>query len=110
MNKLKPLNKLSSLHKSSSAKTKRAKIFKISTHVAKPNIVSKGRDYTYGPKWREFSTEVKQEFGDLCHVCHSRDEVELHHIIPLSKGGKNIRINMKPLCHKCHSKQHRHMR
>lgn len=81
-----------------------------SKSISKPKIVAKTRDYSYGDNWLKFSGTVKKEQGSKCSECPSYDRVELHHIIPLSQGGKNNRLNMKPLCHKCHNKKHRHMK
>lgn len=41
-----------------------------------------------------------------CYNCGSTDGLEWHHIVPLSKGGKNIVSNLVPLCSKCHSLVH----
>lgn len=35
--------------------------------------------------------------------------VEVHHIIPLSKGGTNTLPNLLMLCMTCHNKRHRHL-
>lgn len=41
-----------------------------------------------------------------CCNCGSTKMVELHHIVPLIAGGRDIRSNMVPLCTECHAKAH----
>ena len=62
-------------------------------------------------------TEPRQEFMKLvfqgniqleeyCHICGSTENLQLHHIIPLSNGGLNIPTNILTLCGECHGKVH----
>ena len=44
-----------------------------------------------------------------CQNCGSKKMLLIHHIIPLSNGGKNILDNIAILCKSCHSKLHRKM-
>jgi hypothetical protein len=37
-----------------------------------------------------------------CQDCGSLDKLEIHHIVPVSQGGKNTLDNMKTVCHDCH--------
>lgn len=40
----------------------------------------------------------------VCKACKNEAElITLDHIIPLSKGGKNIKDNVQPLCSCCHN-------
>lgn len=41
-----------------------------------------------------------------CANCGSKNDLEWHHIVPLSKGGNNIRSNIVCLCHECHNIVH----
>lgn len=43
-----------------------------------------------------------------CYLCGGKATLR-HHVIPLSKGGKNKVNNITPLCHPCHCKVHPHM-
>lgn len=42
----------------------------------------------------------------ICEECKNRFDVplEIHHIVPISKGGNNKRKNLKVVCEKCHRK------
>ena len=45
--------------------------------------------------------------GELhCAVCGTEDDLELHHIIPLSMGGLSGIDNLMPLCHGHHVEIH----
>lgn len=44
--------------------------------------------------------------GDRCVNCGSGDDIEFHHIVPLSLGGTNNYGNVVPLCWKCHKAVH----
>lgn len=41
-----------------------------------------------------------------CINCGNEKDVEFHHVIPKSLGGKNSKSNLVPLCYECHSKLH----
>lgn len=49
----------------------------------------------------------------LCAVCGA-PATEVHHIVPVSQGGTNVRENLVALCHACHARitveQQRHAR
>lgn len=38
-----------------------------------------------------------------CTYCKSSRELEFDHIVPLSKGGDNLRNNLQMLCHSCNA-------
>lgn len=49
--------------------------------------------------------------GNKCQECASIDNLQVHHIIPVSKGGHPLALsNLKVLCEICHRKKHNHMR
>lgn len=48
--------------------------------------------------------EIKK--SNVCATCGSKNEVELHHIIPLAAGGTNDYYNLISLCHNCHMNLH----
>ncbi len=62
-------------------------------------------DYT--DNWTYLSREVKSRDGNRCSLCGSTDRLEVHHIIPLSKGGSNSKRNLITLCYSCHNVKHR---
>lgn len=48
----------------------------------------------------------KLKTAPYCYICHSTENLQLHHIIPLSHGGENIENNILTLCGECHGKVH----
>lgn len=62
----------------------------------------------YTEKWPSISKAVKRRDGYRCKKCGSSKNLEVHHIIPISQGGKTVLINLITLCEKCHSRQPRH--
>jgi 5-methylcytosine-specific restriction endonuclease McrA len=45
----------------------------------------------------------------LCIGECGRRAVHMHHVVFLSKGGKEILENMAPVCHVCHNDIHAHL-
>lgn len=43
--------------------------------------------------------------GERCKRCGSRRNLEIDHIVPISKGGKSIYSNLQTLCHRCNVKK-----
>lgn len=41
----------------------------------------------------------------VCAYCGASDDLEIDHVIPMSKGGLNIRSNIVPCCDSCNSKK-----
>ena len=50
--------------------------------------------------------EEKDIVGRVCVNCGETEEIEYHHIVPLSLGGNDVLSNICPLCAKCHGKVH----
>lgn len=50
--------------------------------------------------------EEKDTVGRICVNCGATEEIEYHHIVPLSLGGSDTLSNICPLCAKCHGKVH----
>lgn len=44
--------------------------------------------------------------GNVCQKCRYTGNIELHHIIPVSRGGSNKDDNLILLCEKCHAEIH----
>ena len=55
---------------------------------------------------RVLSNKDKEEIGLQCCNCGSTSDLQYHHIIPISIGGKDINSNMCCLCYDCHYKLH----
>ena len=53
-----------------------------------------------------FKQKLKEEKGCKCIYCGCEDEIEFHHIIPLSLGGDNRLSNIIPLCRTHHFLAH----
>ena len=54
--------------------------------------------------WAEY---VKYRDSYKCVKCGSDDNLEVHHILPRSKGGRDNPRNMVTLCRNCHQEIHR---
>lgn len=50
--------------------------------------------------------EEKDIVGRVCVNCGAIEEIEYHHIVPLSLGGNDVLSNICPLCATCHGKVH----
>lgn len=55
-------------------------------------------------------TTLKQNIldktGKKCYLCGADSEIDIHHIIPRTMGGKDEAKNLIPLCKYCHIKAH----
>lgn len=50
----------------------------------------------------EIPASVKKTLSSKCQVCGNRQNLEIHHKIPLSLGGSNEKENLEVLCKNCH--------
>jgi hypothetical protein len=55
-------------------------------------------------KLKDLYIDMMNEHGNCCYICGSNDSLELHHIIPISKGGTSDIKNLRMLCHNCNSR------
>ena len=55
----------------------------------------------YRAKQRERHRYLRYK-GNRCVLCKVEDNLEVHHIIPQSRGGTDEWTNLLTLCHKCH--------
>ncbi len=53
---------------------------------------------------KNLSEKDKKEIGVLCCNCGSKEELEYHHVVPISLGGKDVNSNIVCLCYPCHQK------
>lgn len=58
----------------------------------------KANGYTSDPSVR---LKVIDKHGDKCLKCGATEEIQLDHVKPVSKGGKNEIDNLQPLCKSC---------
>lgn len=54
---------------------------------------------------RILARKIKEKIN-RCVNCGSKDELETHHIVALTNGGKDVESNITVLCHDCHCKAH----
>ena len=55
---------------------------------------------------RNLSERDKKEIGVQCCNYRSKKELEYHHVVPVSLGGKDVNSNIVCLCYPCHQKIH----
>lgn len=85
--------------------------------VGPPRVTSKirrSRVQSYGTirDWYALAAEVRRRDGNRCVECGSTVDLEVHHIIPTSRGGPSVGYNLKTLCETCHKRKphHQHLR
>ena len=54
---------------------------------------------------REMMEVVIHYLGGECLYCKDK-KVQIHHILPVSKGGQNVLSNLELVCSKCHGLLH----
>ena len=55
---------------------------------------------------RNLSERDKKEIGVQCCKNKKKKELEYHHVVPVSLGGKDVNSNIVCLCYPCHQKIH----
>ncbi|HKP51501.1 MAG TPA: HNH endonuclease [Chloroflexia bacterium] len=61
-----------------------------------------------GAGWRFVREAALLRDNDTCQDCHETDcKLEVHHRVPLCKGGDNRLYNLTTLCKSCHRSKHR---
>ena len=63
----------------------------------------------YGRTWRKVRNEYIK-YHPFCEMCLTAEASEVHHIIPISEGGKHDKSNIMAVCRECHDEIHRRMR
>jgi len=59
--------------------------------------------------WWSVSAEVRKRDNNKCVQCDGSGKIEVHHIVPISRGGVTTLSNLISLCETCHAKRHSHM-
>lgn len=63
----------------------------------------------YGRAWKRIRDRYAQAHP-LCEMCLKEGRLtpveEVHHILPISKGGTHAQSNLMSLCQSCHTKIH----
>lgn len=49
---------------------------------------------------------ILEKYDHKCLRCGSTDRIEADHVIPISRGGKNVASNIQPLCRICNASKH----
>ena len=83
---------------------------RVSKHTFSDIPVVEGADY--GLDWEELRHEVLTRDEFTCQEADGRcaGPFQIHHEIPLSRGGTNDLRNLRTLCYHHHSLKHDHMR
>jgi hypothetical protein len=50
---------------------------------------------------------VQKRDGHACHVCKALNNLEIHHVVPITTGGATSLNNLITLCAQCHNNEHR---
>jgi len=61
---------------------------------------------TYPPDWETRRLEALSSRGSACEKCGSGGILQLHHKVPLYRGGSNLSDNLTILCESCHQAEH----
>jgi 5-methylcytosine-specific restriction endonuclease McrA len=59
--------------------------------------------------WREKRRRLYFERGGVCEACGLKfplEDLELHHVVPRSNGGRDVDGNLRLLCGECHEGRH----
>lgn len=68
--------------------------------TVRKRIRNKATAYTSKKNVRDW---VFTTYGETCINCDSKDNIQLDHVVPISRGGKNTLCNLQPLCKKCNT-------
>ena len=64
-------------------------------------------------EWWAISAQVRKRSKGMCEAHAARGlkvkGVEVHHIVPLSKGGRTVLSNLIHVCEECHNRRHNHL-
>ncbi len=63
----------------------------------------------YPEDWQSFRENALARDSYRCRNCGSTQDLDVHHIVPLSRGGTNHLDNLVTLCRRCHTGVHPHM-
>ena len=78
--------------------------------------IRRPRAVAYTANWDAISSWVLNRDGRRCSKCGQpgtvSNKLRCHHVIPVSRGGQTIPLNLITVCDQCHAKQpgHAHLR
>lgn len=58
------------------------------------------------PSSKKWADVILNYLGKFCVWCKSTTNLHIHHVLPLSRGGKNELANLEIVCQICHLKLH----
>lgn len=67
---------------------------------------------SYPDDWDQLAASIREQDEYTCRNCarqggpHGDVQLEVHHVVPLSKGGSNRASNLITLCEDCHNAVH----
>lgn len=67
--------------------------------------IAKQRRRAAGDLSKDDWLEVLAEFGNACLACGATERIEMDHIVPIIKGGLNLKDNLQPLCKSCNTRK-----
>lgn len=75
---------------------------------AMENPAISGKQYQEGALLYEknYKGAAKTRDGHQCRCCHTKDNLQVHHLNPKSEGGTDQLSNLMTLCRDCHRKHH----
>jgi 5-methylcytosine-specific restriction endonuclease McrA len=56
--------------------------------------------------WQVLRASVLNRDAHVCQGCGATERLDVHHVIPLYRGGTNDPSNLISLCRECHAKIH----
>jgi len=57
-------------------------------------------------KWEPLRLRALKRDDYRCCNCHKRKKLDIHHIVPVTAGGRNTLSNLVSLCRECHASIH----
>ena len=57
--------------------------------------------------WAQIRRRALERDGRRCRECGKAGRLEVHHALPLERGGNNDMANLLTLCRDCHLRAHR---
>ncbi|MGD1042505.1 MAG: HNH endonuclease [Sedimentisphaerales bacterium] len=62
-------------------------------------------DDRYPENWKDIRKDVLSRDENKCRLCNKEDNLHVHHVKPISKGGNHTPQNLITLCKVCHESQ-----
>ena len=91
-----------SIKKAKPKKSKQNLSFSKLFHLTRKPI----NDTPYPADWDSIRKQVLKRDNHACGNCGDRENLHVHHIVPLSRDGTNRMSNLRTLCSNCHRSLH----